>query len=266
MNEDRFQELMNKLLDGEATPAERETLERHFVSNPEDAVRYQELEIVARALDSVKLEEPPEDLVQNVVLRLERHERSSNSNRGFIQRLASIFPRNITVRYASVFAAGVVCCFLVLTVASGLTDTGWFDYSGLYGTAVAKLGGFEITEEASFSVGTSTGSIMAKANNKTAIAKVEIESGSEAQFRLVFDKNELGFVSFQQEEETEGTFEVDSECITFNHSGSNVYKIVLKKKIDCGSYIDLTVDSDGQSYSTALSTCSQSCGGGDSDH
>lgn len=266
MNEDSFNELMNKLIDGEATPAEREALEKHFVSNPKDAVRYQELEIVTRALDSVELVEPPEDLVRDVVSRLDRHEYSSNPDRGFTQRLAKVFHRSVTVRYASVFAAGVVCCFLVLTVASGLTGTGWFDYSGLYGTAVAKFGGFEVTEEASFSVGTSTGSIIAKANDKTAIAKVEIESGSEAHFKLVFDRNELGFVSFQQEEETEGKFEVDSESITFNHSGTNTYKIVMKKKIDCGSYIDLTVDSDGQSYSTALSTCSQSCGGGDSDH
>lgn len=266
MNEGHFQELMNRLLDGEATPAEREALEKHFISNPEDAVRYQELEIVARALDSVKLVDPPEDLVQNVVSRLERYEHSSDSERGFIQRLTSVFHGNVAVRYASVFAAGVVCCFLVLTVASGLTDTGWFDYSGLYGTAVAKLGGFEVTEEASFSVGTSTGSITAKANNKTAITRLEVQSNSEANFKFVFDRNELGFVSFQQEEETEGDFSVDSESITFSHSGSNVYKIVLKKKIDCGSYIDLTVDSEGQSYSTALSTCSQSCGGGDSDH
>jgi hypothetical protein len=261
MNEDQYFELMNKVIDGEASEHEKKILSDYLASHPEAVKQYAELNGAVKALNQAGLVEPPADLKQKVMSSLSRDVLHSGSGAGAI---SSFFASRRTVagaRYACTFVAGFAFCLLILVLVTGVTITGWLDYSDLYGTAVLKRGGgsFESTGEDHFKVGESVGVIAARANYRTAVAKIAIESENEADLTLRFDQRELGFVSFGQDEEMEGNCEVGADSVAFKHSGSNVYTIVLKKRIECGSYFELTINSDGEEYTAKMSACAESC-------
>jgi hypothetical protein len=261
MNEDKYFELMNKVIDGEASEHEKKTLSDYLASHPKAAKQYAELKGAAKALDEAGLMKPPVDLKQKVMSSISRDLHHARSGAGIISRLFAGMRTGAGARYACTFVAGAAFGILILALITGVTKTGWLDNSDLYGTAILKRGGgsFEITGENHFKVGESAGVIAARANYRTAIAKIEIESINAADLILRFDQRELGFVSFGQDEEMQGTCEVGADSVAFSHSGSNVYTVVLKKRIECGSYFELTINSDGEEYSTKMSACAESC-------
>jgi hypothetical protein len=71
MSDDALDQLMQLVLDGEATPDERARLERAMAERPEVAARFDDLKSVFEALGAVRMAEPPEDLTSDIERALE---------------------------------------------------------------------------------------------------------------------------------------------------------------------------------------------------
>jgi hypothetical protein len=70
-----FDRIANDVLDGVATPAERDALKAHLAERPEARERYRELSDLFDSLKAVGLEEAPSDLGPNVLRAIEAQRR-----------------------------------------------------------------------------------------------------------------------------------------------------------------------------------------------
>lgn len=125
MIEDRHIELIHAELDGELTAEQRAELGRLLRANPEAWALREELTRMFGALAEVKNVEPPPDLRKSVLQALARKPAQRQGRRA----LNSI---PIPLRYAAVFAAGVLATAIVLQF--GTDEASLPDVSELVGT------------------------------------------------------------------------------------------------------------------------------------
>lgn len=126
--DEQILELINADIDGEIQPDEKARLEAFLAESAEGQALHEELQSLCSSLDAVDLLEPPAHLKHVVMSSLPKDPPQAES-RGSIESLFAI----PALRYAAVFAVGVVATFVV--VDSGQLQQGAFnDVTGLVGT------------------------------------------------------------------------------------------------------------------------------------
>ncbi len=126
--DEQFLELINADVDGEIQPDEKAELEAFLAASAEGRALHEELQLLCAKLDAEDLLEPPAHL-KHVVLSSLPKIRPQAETRGGMGSFFSV----PALRYAAVFATGVIATFVV--VDSGQLQQGAFnDVTGLVGT------------------------------------------------------------------------------------------------------------------------------------
>jgi hypothetical protein len=139
-------DLMNRVLDGDATESERAHLDRYLAAHPEARTHYDEFSRLVQRLDSHPLADPPPVLHSHIMAAVEDHgsarshaaaHRDDPHGRGFAAWVAGVFspPR---LRVATTFGLGLATGAFLLAALhfgrSGAWDASRVDPSQLTGT------------------------------------------------------------------------------------------------------------------------------------
>jgi len=116
-------QLMNQVLDGEASSEESERLRRTLESRPELRAEYEKLSRAVAALDCLGMEEPPASLKQDV-LRSIRSSEAPERARGWLGSVSLLLGGVGGFRYATTFATGAALGVLAVGILTGSFTTG----------------------------------------------------------------------------------------------------------------------------------------------
>lgn len=141
MNAEEFDRIASEVLDGTASPAERDALKAHLAEHPEARERYRTWTGLFEALKAVGLEESPSDLKPGVMRAIEAQRRRavrSVSRPGWTEFLQGLL-RAPSWRSALTFGSGVgVGAAAIALVAGNLVGGARYDSSELSGAMMPR--------------------------------------------------------------------------------------------------------------------------------
>jgi hypothetical protein len=171
-NDDRdLTQLMNRVLDGEASPAESDRLRRALESRPDLKAEYEKLGRAVAAMDRLGMEEPPTSLKQDVMRAVRAKSAPQRGSAGWLGSLTLLLGGGSGIRYGASFAAGAAAAVLAVTLLTGnLTNRLGLDSRSMSGAMLPVRGDtYRVITKRQFNL--QQGSVLAEAlSGKTGIA------------------------------------------------------------------------------------------------
>lgn len=189
MMDEKLVDLVNRRIDGEATPEELRELESIRASNEEVNAYLQESLAVCELLDSVPMEDPPARLAAGVAKEI----------RGGVRRRSrplSFASRSEARRRNVVWLAGGVAAVLLVAIVLAPAVMRQADTSHVSGTMTSPESAPEpFVATARVSLPGVAGSVRATASGNEVVAAIGLDSGAEGEILLEFDADALRLVT-----------------------------------------------------------------------
>ncbi len=181
MIDEAFDALAHAVLDGNATPQQRATLDARLASDPAARERWLDFETTHTTLARVRNVEPPLDL-KPAIMRAVHADRQSSAT-GHFEGARERIGRAIGLRLASAFAIGAVAGILIWPLVANRGDLRNLPTSG---TMMPEPGTATI-DRLSLAAGTSTLMIELVAMPKGIAARMETNAGGTAEIVIEHD-------------------------------------------------------------------------------
>jgi hypothetical protein len=136
MIDERYEELINKELDGLNTESESKELEQFLSENSEALQYYDELLRAASALKRIEQVEPPSFLTTHILNSVKALHVPTQSGLGWIHTIRELFRQRPVARYALVFASGLCVGILLLVLANSWSQDEMPDIAKVSGSMV----------------------------------------------------------------------------------------------------------------------------------
>jgi hypothetical protein len=240
--------LINEVLDGVASPEDRERLDRILTSDPQAREAYERLSLVFRALEQVRSEAAPAELHRNILLALEKEP----APEGRAQREAaesappSTAPRpvgGLWSEMAGALAARPVPALVLAFVVGALIGViGYMGFvGGLPGGGEDSLGAIGMAPEAGTPRGTpsvidqarlSTGDVTVIAESRVADDGIQVvldaDAVEDAAIELTYDASRFEVATLHWSRPEHGAVSCEPGRISIEHRGIVRYLLHLE--------------------------------------
>ena len=221
MVDERTEELIHAIVDGEADAEATVQLERALDADPEARTAMEELRALSETLDQVPLHEPPLHLCR--ALRGDSPDLPS----GPLIRILSVLAGAKALRYAYAFSAGI----LVTVVALQLGGAPTIDSDGMVGTMAPVTTGDRLV------LGSTEMGIRISRSDGLVHIDLEVDAHQAVEFEAVFSVDQIRVVGFSSERGPTPTLELRPGRLTATVAGSQHYTLVLEPIDDAQTMI-----------------------------
>jgi hypothetical protein len=192
MIDDTYQEIIEKEIDGTATPEESARLARYIEAHPEARSYYEEVTQLSAILGSVSEAEPPDRLKQETMASIRARHSVPRRREGWYETFVRIFTVRRPVPYAFSFGAGIAVGILVLSLASR-TPVPESIHDRVSGMMIpdAALEDFQGVASRTIDVDGIRGTVSTKSNEDIVLAEIEISSPGEIEIVVELPKDGL---------------------------------------------------------------------------
>ncbi len=247
MVEEKYYELMNKLIDGESSPAEEEELRRYLDRNPEAQTAYRELLSLTENLNRTEEVEPPPALMSDIMsgIRKRSHPAPARYN-GFIAYIGLIFSRNPVIRYGISFATGLLAGILILGVYSDL-GTESVTKSDVYGTMLPGHVVSSLRDGAKFDIHSPgiAGSVVFQYTSDLIVGRIELHSEMPAELVLRFPPESLSVHALHHTLVSNPSIILDQSSLIISHTGDGIYTVFFSDSINYTGPVHVTLSAGG---------------------
>ena len=249
MTDEKYIELMNSEIDGGNSAHQTKMLMEYLDKNSDARQMFNDLLSLGNSLRAVRQSEPPENLKKNVMNAI-RGGISGQEKRGFafLSRFGSILPKS-NVRYAYVFAFGLLAGIIVYSVFGGDFFTkNLRDHSDLYGTILPNetYNGSRIVDQASWKLAEAAGSTKILSSGNVVLADIEIEAAPDVELIMGFDQSAMKFSAFRQFTMAGSRLESGEDYVRMTNIGHNHYIVIFDGNGKGGSPLTLKLVISGR--------------------
>lgn len=253
MIDPKYIDLMNLVIDGAASPAEKAELDAHLAASPESRAHFESLSRLVRRLDNQPLTEPPAALEPRIFEAVERastHASQAPSPGGISSWFKGFFaiPR---LRPWSTFglglAAGVFLFAAVQFGRSGAWDVARdFDPSHVSGTMITPAheaaGSIPVTAPG----GVVSGSAVVYATDGGVRVDVRLQSTVAVEWSLEYDSQQWSLVGIERAGSATAAFAANPGSIRGLHTGEGGLTVALSGSGDPLQAVVLKVFEKGE--------------------
>jgi hypothetical protein len=264
MNAEEFDRIANDVLDGTASPAERDALKAHLVEHPEARERYRTWTGLFESLKAVGLEESPSDLRPDVMRAIgaQRRRAVRSVNRPEWTEFLRGLLRAPSWRSALTFGSGVgVGAAAIALVAGNLVGGARFDSSELSGAMMprgARPAGAPVatatlrTENVSVTAGTR------RTAEGVVLRIVASGDGADgAEVLATFDQGALRPEALRMDPPSAGEVELTRNTVRIGFRGAGSFTLSLRTEEARTAPLDLELRDGARTSRTTLNTGSQ---------
>jgi len=254
MNEPGMVDLMNLVLDGVATPAQRSELEGYLSNHPEGRAHYDELARLTHRLDVEPMADSPAELEPRILEAIHGlgHPRAlAPSATGFSPWLKA-FLAPPKLRPWSMFGMGLATgVFLFAAVQFGRSGA-WdiardIDPSNVSGSMVPSAGR---TPVGALSIDTASGAVGGSAvvfqDGKSVGVDITLQSTVGVEWLLEFDSSVLTLERLERKGGATTAFAANPGSIRGLHTGEGGMKVVFSGPVDAAQAVVLKVFKSGE--------------------
>jgi hypothetical protein len=174
---DEYRDIIEKEIEGSATPEESRRLETYLDAHPEARSFHEEVQRLSRMLHEVKAVEPPGRLKADILRALRTRPQVHDHQPSWFEILVASLRGRAGVRYSLSFGAGAVAALvlLALIVQSPISKPG---SDGIAGMMIDRstLGGLEAVSARILDFGETRGAITTKSDGELVLAEIELSS------------------------------------------------------------------------------------------
>jgi hypothetical protein len=195
MIDEKYLELVNKEIDGEITPKEKERLEKYIEENPELKQLYIDMIKTSDLLDEVEEMEPSINLKKSIINSLDPNLHKKAEKESVVNRILNIFLPHPKYRVAFAFVLGLFVGFLVLNTFFYKQQT--LEISDLYGTiGLNENSNYENLENFPVQSPDINGAINIKRKDDVLFLEMALKSHKEYDLLVRFNPENLYFIEF----------------------------------------------------------------------
>lgn len=250
------EDLLNREIDGEIADDEAAGLKELIAARPDLQAAREELRSVAEALKSVRPVEAPPALAGDVMRRVREKRRRASRPPAWLEAVRSTLATPTTLRYACVFAAGLVLGLAVaLAGRPGLVSK--LDGSSLSATVLPddRLRHLEAIDRRAVSAQGLRGEVETKLAGDLVLTDIRVDSEGPVEVLAEFDPGMLRPVGIERSEGAGGEIALGADRMRLAHPGGNGrYRLVLGVRRPVPSSLRLAFKAGDRTLETSLAT------------
>lgn len=233
-------ELINADIDGEISPADKDTLEAMMAESPEAQAMHAELSGLSSSLDDLPDLDAPPYLIHTIMAKIPKPE--SQDRRGDFLRGLFAAP---ALRYAAMFVAGSVLT-LSLVSSDQVSERAFNDVTGLVGTISSEVPVGPGIQTMQIDRTDVAGHITVRSSGPLLIVDFDLVSNGPIDIVASYSDQSVWFNGFAQLESPGASISAESGRISMKINGKRRYALYLHNAGDRNVSINLRFMSDGE--------------------
>jgi hypothetical protein len=232
-------ELINADIDGEISPADKDTLEAMMAESPEAQAMHAELSGLSSSLDDLPDLDAPPYLIHTIMAEVPKNE---SQDRGDFLRGLFAAP---ALRYATMFVAGSVLT-LSLVSSDQVSERAFNDVTGLVGTISSEVPVGPGIQTLQIDRTDVAGHITVRSSGPLLIVDFDLVSNGPIDIVASYSDQSVWFNGFAQLESPGASISAESGRISMKINGKRRYALYLHNAGDRNVSINLRFMSDGE--------------------
>lgn len=233
-------ELINADIDGEISPADKDTLEAMMAESPEAQAMHAELSGLSSSLGDLPDLDAPPYLIHTIMAKIPKPE--SQDRRGDFLRGLFAAP---ALRYAAMFVAGSVLT-LSLVSSDQVSERAFNDVTGLVGTISSEVPVGPGIQTMQIDRTDVAGHITVRSSGPLLIVDFDLVSNGPIDIVASYSDQSVWFNGFAQLESPGASISAESGRISMKINGKRRYALYLHNAGDRNVSINLRFMSDGE--------------------
>ena len=233
-------ELINADIDGEISPADKDTLEAMMAESPEAQAMHAELSGLSSSLGDLPDLDAPPYLIHTIMAKIPKPE--SQDRRGDFLRGLFAAP---ALRYAAMFVAGSVLT-LSLVSSDQVSERAFNDVTGLVGTISSEVPVGPGIQTLQIDRTDVAGHITVRSSGPLLIVDFDLVSNGPIDIVASYSDQSVWFNGFAQLESPGASISAESGRISMKINGKRRYALYLHNAGDRNVSINLRFMSDGE--------------------
>lgn len=233
-------ELINADIDGEISPADKDTLEAMMAESPEAQAMHAELSGLSSSLGDLPDLDAPPYLIHTIMAKIPKPE--SQDRRGDFLRGLFAAP---ALRYAAMFVAGSVLT-LSLVSSDQVSERAFNDVTGLVGTISSEVPVGPGIQTMQIDRTDVAGHITVRSSGPLLIVDFDLVSNGPIDIVASYSDQSVWFNGFAQLESPGASISAESGRISMKINGKRRYALYLHNAGDRNVSIHLRFMSDGE--------------------
>jgi len=233
-------ELINADIDGEISPADKDTLEALMAESPEAQAVHAELSGLSSSLDELPDLDAPPYLIHTIMAEIPKSE-AQDRRSNFLQGLFAA----PALRYAAMFVAGSVLT-LSLVSSDQVSERAFSDVTGLVGTISSEVPVGPGIQTLRIDRTDVAGHITLRSSGPLLIVDFDLVSNGPIDIVASYSDQSVWFNGFAQLESPGASISAESGRITMKINGKRRYALYLHNAGDRNISINLRFMSDGE--------------------
>jgi hypothetical protein len=230
MNKEQCIQLINAEIDGNISDHDKERLHKYLNQNPEMKQLYLQLINSQNILNRTADTEPPSDLKKTILSSIDENRYAVSKNGGLLNFIKNCIVSTRPVpKYAFSFSVGLVLgAFAIFALYQDIEMTPNMN-SKLTGAIISSNFNADFKAVGSLDINKPGLEGRIEIAQSPDFVKVDFYIFSEdaVEISSEFEKGELGFLSFVQENAEVKKIDSGIDSFTFNHKGSNKYSLLF---------------------------------------
>lgn len=254
---DKYEDLMNRSIDGLLSAQEQAELDRYLQDHPVAGKKFKMVQNADKVLSQTLTAEPPPDLKQEIMRAIRVPHRSSAKKIRFWANFSNILRSHSIRRYGYAFSAGLVCGIIILAMSSDMSQQYQSpDPSQVSGALVTLQSADEVKvlDSKNFEVGACQGSIETRAFENYVLLDININSGNLVNIEIIFDSADLSYAGFWQPDHFRGGFDIDDNHLTLSQQGIGRHTLLFLNQLSAESNLVFEIESGDSSLREVLSS------------
>lgn len=232
-------ELINADIDGEISPADKDTLRAMMAESPDAQAMHAELSGLSSSMDELPDLDAPPYLIHTIMAEIPKPESQNRSN--FLQGLFAA----PALRYAAMFVAGSVLT-LSLVSSDQVSERAFSDVTGLVGTISSEMPVGPGIQTMQIDRTDVAGQITLRSSGPLLIVDFDLVSNGPIDIVASYTDQSVWFNGFAQLESPGASISAESGRISMKIDGKRRYALYLHNAGDRNVSINLRFMSDGE--------------------
>lgn len=254
MTYNKFEDLMNRSIDGLLSHEEQAELDGYLKKNPDAEKQLEKLQKAAGFLRQTPAVEPPPEIKREILAAIRSAPSISVKQEGIFERTLNALRSRRNWRYGYVFSFGIVFGILILAVSSDVDEKApALDPLQAVGTMMTQsMTDTNLLDSKMFSVGEVEGTLSARAFGEYLILEIGILSGNKADIDISFDSDVLSFAGLWKPETFKGSFKIVDNHLILSQQGTANHSLLFLNKLQKESYLVFEIKSGDNSLQEKL--------------
>lgn len=249
MTNERFEELLNKEIDGIATPSEIAELNSYLQAHPDARQLRDDLHRLSGMLRHIEEVEPPAGLKSYIMAAVPQGRTDAKPRFSVVAWVRDLIETRTTFQYAYVFAAGLivgVALYSLVTVQTPATT----DPASVTGSILFNNSSIPLKDGPGFELNLAEERIQAKVQTKHSeslvVVDVRLQAQREVVLRVQFEQQQLRFKGYSQSRTTPAKLTLSDHGLVMTSLGENHYILAFERSTVEPSKISFIFERSGK--------------------